>query len=347
MIIYNSLEEFNSVKHNLPKLSFVPTMGNLHEGHASLIDIAKKTDNEVVSTIYVNSLQFNDKNDFINYPKTLDMDIELLDKKGCNHLILPDPSILDNIKSIKAPIKSTKLCGAHRPGHFDGVLTILNRLFEIINPHTVEFGKKDYEVLEKCEPDAILIPKVNAPEDVLKYVPYLQNKKTMIWAMMETPHAIINANDIASCSKKLNCFVMGTNDLSKELDLNDVMRRTGLETSILTCLIAAKANKISLIDGVYNNIKDAEGFEEECKYGSGLGLDGKTLIHPSQIDTCNKVYSPSADEINDAEKIVLTYEEARKENPKVGVIIVDGKQIEELHVIRARKLLAFKNLLGK
>ena len=216
-----------------------------------------------------------------------------------------------------------------------------------LNSDDNEFGKKDYEVLEKCEPDAILIPKVNAPEDVLKYVPYLQNKKTMIWAMMETPHAIINANDIASCSKKLNCFVMGTNDLSKELDLNDVMRRTGLETSILTCLIAAKANKISLIDGVYNNIKDAEGFEEECKYGSGLGLDGKTLIHPSQVDTCNKVYSPSDDEINDAEKIVLTYEEARKENPKVGVIIVDGKQIEELHVIRARKLLAFKNLLNK
>ena len=216
-----------------------------------------------------------------------------------------------------------------------------------LNSDDNEFGKKDYEVLEKCEPDAILIPKVNAPEDVLKYVPYLQNKKTMIWAMMETPHAIINANDIASCSKKLNCFVMGTNDLSKELDLNDVMRRTGLETSILTCLIAAKANKISLIDGVYNNIKDAEGFEEECKYGSGLGLDGKTLIHPSQVDICNKVYSPSDDEINDAEKIVLTYEEARKENPKVGVIIVDGKQIEELHVIRARKLLAFKNLLGK
>ena len=165
--------------------------------------------------------------------------------------------------------------------------------------------------------------------------------------MMETPHAIINANDIASCSKKLNCFVMGTNDLSKELDLNDVMRRTGLETSILTCLIAAKANKISLIDGVYNNIKDAEGFEEECKYGSGLGLDGKTLIHPSQVDTCNKVYSPSDEEVNDAEKIVLAYEEARKENPKVGVIIVDGKQIEELHVIRARKLLTFRNLLGK
>jgi citrate lyase subunit beta/citryl-CoA lyase len=164
---------------------------------------------------------------------------------------------------------------------------------------------------------------------------------------METPHAIINAYDIAACSKKLNCFVMGTNDLSKELDLNDLMRRTGLETSILTCLIAAKANKISLIDGVYNAIKDTEGFEEECQYGSGLGLDGKTLIHPVQIEPCNRIYSPSDEEIVEAEKMVLTFEEARKENPEVGVIVIDGKQVEELHVIRARKLLAFKAILDK
>tara|TARA_B110000483_G_scaffold20153_1_gene22306 strand:- start:480 stop:1343 length:864 start_codon:yes stop_codon:yes gene_type:complete len=216
-----------------------------------------------------------------------------------------------------------------------------------INSDDTEFGKKDYEILEKCEPDAILVPKVNHPDDILKYVPYLQNKKTMIWAMMETPHAIINAYDIAACSKKLNCFVMGTNDLSKELDLNNVMRRTGLETSILTCLIAAKANKISLIDGVYNAIKDADGFEEECQYGSGLGLDGKTLIHPAQIEPCNRIYSPSDEEIAEAEKMVLAYEKARKENPEVGVIVIDGKQVEELHVNGAKKLLAFKKLLGK
>ena len=145
MIIYNSIEEFDLVKNKLPKLSFVPTMGNLHEGHASLVDIAKKTGNEVISTIYINSLQFNDKNDYINYPKTLNKDIELLAERGCNHLLLPDSSILNNIKYIKAPIKSMKLCGLHRPGHFDGVLTILNRLFEIINPHSAVFGKKDYQ----------------------------------------------------------------------------------------------------------------------------------------------------------------------------------------------------------
>ena len=115
----------------------------------------------------------------------------------------------------------------------------------------------------------------------------------------------------------------------------------------MTCLIAAKANKISLIDGVYNAIKDEEGFEEECKYGSGLGLDGKTLIHPVQIEPCNRIYSPSVQEVAEAEKMVLAYEEARKENPEVGVIVIDGKQVEELHVNGAKKLLAFKKLLGK
>ena len=118
---------------------------------------------------------------------------------------------------------------------------------------------------------------------------------------------------------------MGTNDLSKELDLNDVMRRTGLETSILTCLIAAKANKISLIDGVYNNIKDAEGFEEECKYGSGLGLDGKTLIHPSQVDIINKAFEPTKEEKEEAMKVLKEYEKIGGS----GVIKVDGKMVDE------------------
>ena len=122
-------------------------MGNLHKGHTSLIDIAKQYDREVISTIYINKLQFNDENDFINYPKTLDKDIELLSDHGCDHLLIPDKSILDNIEIIKAPVKSNKLCGLSRPGHFDGVLTILNQFFKIIRPHTAIFGKKDYQQL--------------------------------------------------------------------------------------------------------------------------------------------------------------------------------------------------------
>ena len=102
MKIYNSIDEFNLIKENLSNLVYVPTMGNLHYGHAALIDAAKRFDQEVIATIYINKLQFNDKNDYLNYPKTLDKDLELLKQHGCNHLILPDDSILDNIKTIKA-----------------------------------------------------------------------------------------------------------------------------------------------------------------------------------------------------------------------------------------------------
>ena len=145
MKIYKSISEFNSLKDKLSELSFVPTMGNLHAGHISLIDLAKQYDNEIISSIYVNRLQFNEKGDYEKYPKSLEEDIELLEMNGCDHLLLPDESILDNIDLIKASPKSNKLCGKNRPGHFDGVLTILNKFFEIIKPKLVIFGKKDYQ----------------------------------------------------------------------------------------------------------------------------------------------------------------------------------------------------------
>ena len=112
-----------------------------------LINFAKKFKTGIIATIFVNKLQFNDKSDYQNYPKTLDEDIDLLEKHGCDHLLIPDDSILDNIDQISASSKATKLCGMSRPGHFDGVLTILNKFFEIIEPQSVIFGKKDYQQL--------------------------------------------------------------------------------------------------------------------------------------------------------------------------------------------------------
>ena len=145
MKIFNSIQEFNKVKDDLGKLSFIPTMGNLHRGHTSLVDIAKQFNNKIIASIYVNKLQFNDKNDYLRYPKTLDADIKLLEKHGCDYVLIPDDSILENIQTIQAPLKSQKLCGKNRPGHFDGVLTILNEFFRIIGPDIVVFGKKDYQ----------------------------------------------------------------------------------------------------------------------------------------------------------------------------------------------------------
>jgi len=143
--IYNSVSEFTNIKDNLTELTFIPTMGNLHQGHISLIDLAKQYENEIISSIFINRLQFNEKNDYEKYPKSLERDIELLEKNGCDYLFIPDESILDDIKLIKAPSKSKKLCGKYRPGHFDGVLTILNKFFKIINPEISIFGKKDYQ----------------------------------------------------------------------------------------------------------------------------------------------------------------------------------------------------------
>ena len=122
-------------------------MGNLHKGHMALIDKAKSYDSHVTASIFINPLQFNDDSDFNNYPKSMDEDIALLSKHGCDSVFIPDSSILENIKDIKAPDTALYLCGRNRPGHFDGVLTIVNKLFEITKPTRSFFGKKDFQQL--------------------------------------------------------------------------------------------------------------------------------------------------------------------------------------------------------
>jgi len=145
--IITEFQEFIDYRNTLRSISFVPTMGNLHNGHMSLIDNAKSYNSHVTASIFINPLQFNDASDFKNYPKSLDDDIALLSKHGCDSLFVPDSSILENIREIKAPDTALYLCGMNRPGHFDGVLTIVNKLFEIIKPKRSFFGKKDFQQL--------------------------------------------------------------------------------------------------------------------------------------------------------------------------------------------------------
>ena len=147
MKIITAYQKFKEFRNSIKSISFVPTMGNLHKGHMALIDKAKSYDSHVTASIFINPLQFNDASDFNNYPKSLDDDIGLLSKHGCDSVFIPDSSILENIKEIKAPDTATYLCGMNRPGHFDGVLTIVNKLFEIIKPTRSFFGKKDFQQL--------------------------------------------------------------------------------------------------------------------------------------------------------------------------------------------------------
>jgi pantoate--beta-alanine ligase len=145
--IITSYQKFKEFRNSIKSISFVPTMGNLHKGHMALIDKAKSYDSHVCASIFINPLQFNDASDFNNYPKSLDDDIALLTKHGCDSAFIPDSSILENIKEIKAPDTAAYLCGMNRPGHFDGVLSIVNKLFEITKPTRSFFGKKDFQQL--------------------------------------------------------------------------------------------------------------------------------------------------------------------------------------------------------
>ena len=143
--IAKNIKDFNDIRSAFDQITFIPTMGNLHNGHLSLFERASELNNPIFSSIFINPLQFNNKNDFANYPKTLKNDISLLESQNCECLFLPDESILDNIEQIKAPDKANFLCVANRPGHFDGVLTIVNKLFDIMRPSDAVFGLKDYQ----------------------------------------------------------------------------------------------------------------------------------------------------------------------------------------------------------
>ena len=216
-----------------------------------------------------------------------------------------------------------------------------------INSLNTDEGREDIKILENCTPDAILIPKVNEAKEVIEIEKFLKNDETKIWVMMETALAIVNAYDIAKSSKYLKCFVMGTNDLSNELGIEEDLKRTALQTSFEKCMMATKAYKLSILDGVYNDIRDSNGFEEECVYSHGLGFDGKTLIHPAQIDICNRVFTPTPDQLEKAKRIVEAFNDARKKDPNVGVIVFEGSQVEELHVEHAKRILKAEKLISE
>ena len=216
-----------------------------------------------------------------------------------------------------------------------------------INSLNTDEGREDIKILENCTPDAILIPKVNEAKDIIEIEKFLKNDETKIWVMMETALAIVNAYDIAKSSKYLKCFVMGTNDLSNELGIEEDLKRTALQTSFEKCMMATKAYKLSILDGVYNDIRDPNGFEEECVYSHGLGFDGKTLIHPAQIDICNRVFTPTPDQLEKAKRIVEAFNDARKKDPNIGVIVFEGSQVEELHVEHAKRILKAEKLISE
>lgn len=210
-----------------------------------------------------------------------------------------------------------------------------------VNGLDSEWGMDDLKAACAVAPDAILIPKVNAAED-LKQVEKLMkafggSENTRIWAMMETPMGILNSQEIAASTPMLEGFVMGTNDLFKELSATHTPDRTSVITSLSMCLLAARAYGLICVDGVYNAFKDDDGLRVECQQGRDMGFDGKTLIHPAQLAVTNEVFAPSVEDISLAQSYVDAFNEAAAKG--AGVAVVNGKIVENLHVETAQKLL--------
>jgi len=204
-----------------------------------------------------------------------------------------------------------------------------------MNGLDTEWGVDDAAAIAEMDCDAVLVPKVNSATDIDAVVERAPGKP--IWAMMETPLAVINAAQIAA-HPAVEGFVLGTNDLAKDLGTRKAARREPLLYALQACLMAARAHGVIALDGVYNAFKDDEGLAEECEQGRDMGYDGKTLIHPAQVEITNRIFAPTEAEIDLARRQIAAFDEAIANGQAVAV--VDGRIVENLHIVTARATLA-------
>ncbi|MGW3245936.1 HpcH/HpaI aldolase/citrate lyase family protein [Streptomyces sp. NPDC001070] len=211
-----------------------------------------------------------------------------------------------------------------------------------VNSPGTPWHEDDLRAAAEAGPDAVVVPKVDSAETVHAIERALEAAgapdHTAIWAMVETPRAMLDARAIAAASERLGVLVMGTNDLAKELHAEHVPGRAPLLTGLSLALLGAREAGKVILDGVYNDVTDETGFEAECVQGRQFGFDGKTLIHPKQVEICNRVFAPSQEDADKARRIIQAFEEATAEGR--GVVTVDGRMIENLHVDDARRVLA-------
>lgn len=257
-----------------------------------------------------------------------------------------DALILDLEDAVSPEAKKearVNVADAVRNGGYGGRELIIR-----VNGLETPWGRDDIVAAAKAAPHAILLPKVNSASDVHAAVRIMDeagaDPAVTVWCMMETPRAILRAEEIAGSSPRLAGFVMGTSDLAKDLHAHHTPMRLPMITSLGLCMLAARAEGLAIIDGVYLDLNDEDGFAASCKQGVELGFDGKTLIHPKQIAGSNEAFAPSEAEIDFSRRIIAAHEAAMKEGK--GVVLVDGKLVEALHVDNARRLVALSDAIA-
>ena len=255
----------------------------------------------------------------------------------CDGLIL---DLEDAVAPDDKPAARDAACAAAASGAY-GAREVTIR----VNGADTEWHADDLAAACTAGPDAILVPKVNSADAVLALVEAMAGhdapEHTALWAMLETPYAMLHAEDIAGASEKLTVLVMGTNDLAKELYAEHVPGRQPLLAGLGLALLAARATGKVILDGVYNDVKDEVGFAAECRQGRELGFDGKTLIHPGQVAGANEAFAPSEQAVEDARGVLDAWE-----NGASGVVTYRGRMIEHLHVESASRTLQIHDAIS-
>ncbi|MGA7676013.1 MAG: CoA ester lyase [Rhizomicrobium sp.] len=256
-------------------------------------------------------------------------------------LLPADALILDLEDAVAPDTKETaraQVCAAVKAGF--GKREVVVR----INAPSSPWGEKDLAQAAAAKPDAILLPKVSTPQDLQQVERLLGNCAVALWAMVETPLAVLNIAALAAAGGRLACLVMGTNDLIKEIGGVHTQDRLNLAAALGLSVLAARAYGLAIIDGVYNDIANGEDFAAACAQGKSFGFDGKTLIHPSQIMPCNAAFAPSPEEVGTARKIIAAFE--APENKGRGAILLDGRMVELLHAESARRTVALAEAIA-
>ena len=265
-------------------------------------------------------------------PSSNERALEKAKSIGCDGLIL---DLEDAVAPDAKPAAREAACAAAASGEY-GRRTVTIR----VNGIGTEWHDADLAAAAQAGPDAVVVPKVDSAAEVQQLVAALEQHgapdHTKLWAMIETPVAVLDVLSIARASDRLTCFVIGTNDLVKELYAEHVPGRAPILPSLHQILLAARATGIAVLDGVYNDVKDTEGFLAECTQGRQMGFDGKTLIHPGQVEGANSAFAPSEQAVEDARGLIAAFEQGQGS----GVVTYHGRMVENLHVESARRTLS-------
>jgi len=211
------------------------------------------------------------------------------------------------------------------------------------------WGREDLEAVANLGVDAILLPKVENKDMIQEAEKALDAvgspSSLSLWCMMETPLGILHAEEVAFSSPRVNCLVLGTSDLAKDLNAQHTPDRIPFLMSLELCILAGRAAGISVLDGVHLDLSDDEGFRRSCVQGRQLGMDGKTLIHPKTIDASNEIFSPSEDELIWAKRVINAHAAAQEKGQ--GIVLLEGKLIENLHVEAAQRLVSMSEAISE